>query len=149
MIDAAMTWPKCWVFLRGMALKSLFLGSAQDFWGVRYDHRSLWVKTGCSLDHLWSSSVVTWTGGVFVYNERQSVDVNWEVILTVMVSTQIQKDLETYNQCPGVCGLNPTIVENKDFRWLSKYLIWLQVCSRLALCIRQLSATLLCRGQTS
>ena len=29
----------------------------------------------------WSRSVVAWTGGVFVYNERQSVDVKWKVIL--------------------------------------------------------------------
>ena len=40
-----------------------------------------------------------------------------------MVTTQMQKDLETYNQCPGASGLNPTIVEQNDSYWLSDWLI--------------------------
>lgn len=82
MIDAVMTWPKMLSFLQAdVCLKSLFLVQS----GFLGSHIWSWASMGkdwmFSGPLWWSSSVVAWTGGVFVYNERQSVDVEWEVIL--------------------------------------------------------------------
>lgn len=82
MIDAVMTWPKMLSFLQaGVCLKSLFLVQSgflgSQIWSWASKGKD-WMFSG---PLWWSSSVVAWTGGVFVYNDRQSVDVKWEVIL--------------------------------------------------------------------
>lgn len=132
----------------GVCLKSLFLVQS-GFLGSQ-----IWSQVSVGKDWMlsgplwWSSSVVTWTGGVFVYNERQSVDVNWEVILIcngVDPDTKRFRDLQPVPWCfrskSNYCGTKwfILIVRLTDFGF--KCADWL--------CALDNCVTLLCRGQTS
>lgn len=115
--------PKCSAFFKQMYVSKSFFLSHHDVWGVRYDHRVPWVKTGCCL--WWSScacSCLTWRN-FWLWSDAKS-----KLNKSMMVPTQMQNAFQACNRYPGDSVLSPAVVEQYDLYLL---LDWLILASRV------------------